>query len=795
MPGRNLRSAAVALSRTPAFTLTAIAVLALGIGANTAIFSVVHGVLLRPLPFTDPDRIVRIWSSAEDRHLPFFSVSLPDYADWRTRARTIEGFAAYERARAVTVQGDLDQVATARVSVDLFPLLGVTPMFGRPLMEADTTEAGPRAVLISHGLWQRRYGGQRTALGRTLTFDDRAWTVVGVMPPQFELPNTAADVWVALPTRVDWTERSKRYLRVLGRLRHGHDVEGARRELTQVANQLARDHPASNRHWGVTVRPLIDTVVSPEFRRSILLLAGGVAFVLLLACANVTGLLLSRATARRREMAIRTALGASRPALIRMLLLESVVLAAAAGLLGVLLAQWGVDALKTIGTESIPRLEEVTVSGPVLAFASLLTLLSVGLFGLAPAFNASRNAGDHLRSRDASADARATRSRSALIVGEVAVSVVLLVGAGLLIQSFMRLQQRELGFDPKPLLVADLSDTGAATDPLASTTLITGILTRIAALPGVVAAAGASSLPFIGPNAGNVFQIEGRPASHNEMDTDFRVVTPDFLRTLGVPLVSGRPFSDGDGPAAPVAIISSSAAALHWGDRTPIGTRVRLGDSPWMTVVGVAADVRYQALEEPGDAVRPMMYVPHRQMPAAALDLAVKTIPPPETLTDTVRRTLRAATHEVAIVRIETMETVLARARSEQRFTTTLVAVFAWTAALLSAAGVYGLVAYVVSRRSKEIALRVVLGAQAIHIVRVTAGKGAILGAIGVCLGVVTSIGLAGLLRGVLFEVSATDPATYAAVAGLAFAIVVTASYVPARRALRISPVEALRMD
>jgi putative ABC transport system permease protein len=343
----------------------------------------------------------------------------------------------------------------------------------------------------------------------------------------------------------------------------------------------------------------------------------------------VTGLFLSRASARRREMAIRTALGASRSALMRMLLFESLVLAMAAGILGVLLAMWGVDAVKTLGTQSIPRLEEVAVNGPVLAFASLLTVLTVGLFGLAPAFSAARHAGDSLRARDASADARTTRSRSALIVGEVALSVVLLVGAGLMIQSFVRLQQRALGFNPKPLLVADLSDSGIEKRPAGSTTLISGILTRMAALPGVVSAAGASSLPFIGPNTGNVFQIEGRPAGNIEMDTDFRVVTPGYFRALGVPLVSGRPFSDGDGPEAPIAIISSSAAALHWGDRTPIGTRVRLGDSPWMTVVGVAADVRYQALEEPGDAVRPMMYVPHRQMPAAALDIAVKTVPPP----------------------------------------------------------------------------------------------------------------------------------------------------------------------
>jgi putative ABC transport system permease protein len=795
MLGKDLRSAAASLSRAPVFTLTAIAILALGIGANTAIFSVVHGVLIRPLPFPEPDRIVRIWSSAEDRHLPFFSVSLPDFEDWRTRTRSIARFAAYERARAVKLHGDLDQVATARVSVDLFPLLGVAPVFGRPLVAADTAETGPGAVLISHSLWRRRYGGQSAALGGTLMFDDRAWTVVGVMPPQFELPNTAADVWIPLPMRVDWTQRSKRFLRVLGRLRHGHDIEDARRELAQIAAQLARDHPDSNSKWGVNVRPLIDTVVSREFRRSLALLAGGAAFVLLLACANVTGLLLSRATARRREMAVRTALGASRPALMRMLLLENLLLAMAAGLLGVLLAMWGVDVLKTIGTQSIPRLEEIAVSGPVLAFASLVTLLTVGLFGLAPALNASSHVADNLRSRDASADARATRSRSALIVGEVAVGVVLLVGAGLMVQSFVRLQQRPLGFNPKPLLIVDLSDTGDPVNPRGSTVLITGILARMAALPGVVAAAGASSLPFVGPNAGNLFHIEGRPAGKVDIDTDFRVVTPDYFRTLGIPVVRGRPFSDGDGPGAPVAIISASTAARHWEGRTPIGARVRLGDSPWMTVVGVAADVRYQALDEPGDAVRPMMYVPHRQMPAAVLDIALKTVPSPETMTDTVRRTLRAAIQDVAVVRIETMQTVLARARSEQRFTTTLVTLFAWTAALLSAAGVYGLVAYVVSRRCKEIALRVVLGAQAIDIVRVTAGRGLLLGAIGVGLGVLASVGLSGLLRGVLFEVSPTDPGTYAAVASLALAITVAASYLPARRALRINPVEALRLD
>ncbi len=793
---KDVKYGVASLARTPAFSLTALVVLALGIGANTAIFSVAHGVLLRPLPFEDPDRLIRIWSNREDRNLPFFSVSVPDYLEWRARGRSIERLAAYERPRQLTTGSDAEQVSATRVSVDLFPLLGVVPALGRGFAAEDAAATRGPVTVISHGLWQRRFGGRSDVLGRTLALDNRSWTVIGVMPPRFEIPNAASDVWLPFRETTDGTERSLRFLRVLGRVRPGQRPEDARRELAQIAAQLGTEYPASNLNWSVSVRPLVDTVVSPEFRRSVVLLAGAVAFVLLMACANVTALLLSRATTRRREMAVRTALGASRAALVRLWLVESLVLAAAAGIVGVVLAIWGIDALKALGGESIPRLDEVALSLPVLTFAGVVTLLTAGLFGVVPAVHASSGVAEALRSRESSADARASRSRSALIVAEVALAVVLLVGAGLMIRSFARLQQRALGFDATALLIAQVAAPSNPGDQSDLTPVIDELVSSVATLPGVVAAAGGSSLPFAGPNAGNVFHIEGKAVPGEQApDTDYRVVTPGYFRTLGISLVSGRSFTDGDGPDRPAVVISLSAAQRYWPDGDAIGARVRLGDSPWMTIVGVASDVRYSGIDEPGDALRPMMYVPHRQMPGVALMLGLKTATSPEAMADTVRATLRAAAPSSVVTRIQTMTEILTLARGSHRFAMTLLSVFAWVAVILAAAGLYGLIAYVVSRRTKEIGVRVALGANAVDIVRVTAGRGLVLGAIGVVLGVLASLGLSQLLRRGLFEVSATDPATYMVVAGSFLILTAAASYVPARRALRINPVDALRAE
>jgi putative ABC transport system permease protein len=792
--GRDLRYAVASLGRAPAFALTALIVLAVAIAANTAMFSIVYGVLIQPLPFPDADRVVRIWSSRDDRNLPFFSVSVPDFADWRARARNLDRIGAYERPRTVSVAGDAEQISVTSVSADLFRVLQVSPSLGRGLTSEDTSERSAGAAVISHGLWQRRYGSHRNVLGRSIAFDDRSWTIVGVMPPRFDIPNAPSDVWVSLPLTVDATTRSRRFLRVLGHVRQGLRIEDVQRELAHIAAHLQDEYPGSNRGWSIRVRPLVETVVSPEVRSSVVLLAGAVGFVLLMACANVAGLMLSRATARRREMAIRTALGASRAVLLRLVLLESLVLALAAGVVGVLLAAWSVDALKTAGLDSIPRLDDVTMNVPVLSFAGVITLLTVGLFGAVPAFSTSRRVTDALRTRDSSTDARASRSRSALIVGEVALAVVLLIGAGLMIRSLLHLQQRALGFDPSSLLIAQIG-APVSTDRVDLTRRTDVVVSRLAAVPGVIAASGGSSLPFADSNTGNVFDIEGAATTREPApDADYRVVTPDYFRTLGIPIVQGRAFTAGDGPDAPVVIISTSAARRYW-DHDPIGTRVRLGDSPWMMVVGVAGDARYRALDEPGDTLRPMMYVPHRQMPSVPLMFAVKTSIPPGGMAAGVRATLRAAAPDLPISRIESMAAVLAQARGAQRFATVLLGLFAWIAVLLAATGLYGLLAYVVSRRTKEIGVRVALGATTLDVVRSTAGQGVALSLMGMVLGIAGSLGLGGLLRSVLFEVRSTDPLTYVLVAGGFLVVASAASYLPAKRALRINPVDALRTE
>jgi predicted permease len=783
------------LRQTPAFTLTAVGVLALAIGANTAIFGVVSGVLLRPLPFAGADRLIRVWSSRADRDLPYFSVSMPDYADWRGRSRTLDVMAAYERQRAVTLSGGTrpEPVSATNVATDLFPLLGVPPALGRWLSADDEKDGG---AVIGHGLWQQRFGGRAEALGQRLALDDRVWTIVGVMPPRFEIPNAPSDVWLPLRTVVDPARRSSRSLRVLARIGAGHSLDDVRRELAQIAGVLADEHPASNRFWGVTVSPLIETVVSPQFRRSTLLLAGAVGFVLLIACANVTSLLLTRATARRREMAIRAALGASRAALVRQLLVESLMLAGASGVAGALLAAWSVEWLRALGVGSVPRLDELTFSTDVLVFAFLATLVTAVGFGLLPALDASRVRAEALRLRESSGDRQTTRRRDLLVVAEVALAFVLLVGAGLMVQSVARLQQRQLGFEPSRLLIAQMADPAPAGGSADRAALAERLLSQLSVLPGVEAAAGGSRLPFAGPNSADFLEVEGMPAAGQQRpDTDYRVVTPGYFGALGIPLLRGRSFVPGDGPRAPAVIVSASAARQYWPGRDPIGARLRLGTSPWMTVVGVAGDARYRAIDEPGDMPRTMVYVPHRQMPDVPLMMAVRSTLAPDVMVETVRAALAAANADLAVTRVEPMTAILAEEVGPQRFVATLLAVFAWIAMVLALAGLYGLIAYLVGRRTKEIGLRVALGATAREVLRLTAGRGLALSAAGVLLGAGGAWALTRLLGGVLFEVSPTDPRTFAGVAAAFLAVTAAAAGVPARRALRINPIEALRVE
>jgi putative ABC transport system permease protein len=788
----DLRHAVRWLRCNPGFAVAALLVFGLGIGAATATFTVVHAVLLRPLPFESPERIIRIWSSPSGRNLPFFSVSAPDVEDWRIRATTLAQVAAYDRQVPLTLTdaGEPEHVTGAQVSRELFELLGVKPATGRWFDPAeDRPGSGARVAVIAHGLWQRRFAGRADVIGTQLHLDEQAWTIVGVMPPGFAVPNNPAEIWLPLQLVVDPAKRDDRRLRVLARLREGSDVDEAARELTQIAAVLAREHPKTNHTWTVTVRPLTETVVSDTFRRALLIVGGAVTLLLLIACANVASLLLSRATTRAREMAVRMALGASRGALVRQMLTESLVLAVTGGAIGVLLAMWGLDALATLAADSIPRADEISMRPVVLLFACGATTAAAVVAGLVPALGTSRSRLEALRVRETSGGRATNRARDVIVIGQIAIAMVLLVGAGLMVRSYVHLQQRELGFVADDLLVVDVAPP-SGTPPLP---FYEALASRLGAIPGITTAAFGSSLPFAGPNSANIVAIEGRTFPEGEApDTDFRAVSPSYFRALGIPLLRGRTFARGDSAAA---VINLTAARRFFPDQDPIGRRIRLGSTPWATVVGVAGDARYLGLNDSGEDTRPMLYVPQELAPRPVMTIALRTAVPPDTLMTAVRSAIVSAAPRQPISRIERMDAILATVRGPQLFNTTLLVTFAWIALVLAAAGLWALIAHLVSRRTHEIGVRVALGALPRDVLRLTAGRGLGLALVGIAIGLAASAGMTGIMARVLFDVSPSDPATLAGVSLTFVAVAAAASVLPARRALRIGPAEALRLE
>lgn len=791
---QDLRHAVRWLRRNPGFSVAALLVFALGIGAATATFTVIHAVILRPLAFKAPDRVIRIWSSPTGRNLPFFSVSAPDVEDWRRRATTLAQVAAYDRQIPLTIRGEgaPEHVMSAKVSLRLFELLGVAPAFGRWFDAAeDEAGSGARVAVISHGLWQRRLGGRSDVIGQQLQLDDESWTIVGVMPPGFAIPNNPAEIWLPLQLVVDPAKRDSRSLRVLARLRDGVTVEQATAELTRIAAALAREHPQSNHTWTVTVRSLTETVVSETFRRALIVIGGAVGLVLLIACANVAGLLLSRSTARTREMAVRMAVGASRAALVRQLLTESMVLAAAGGSAGVLLAMWALDAVSALAAENVPRAGEIAVRPAVVFFALCATTASALLAGAMPALATSRSRLEALRDRETGGGRSTSRARDLIVVGQVAVAMVLLVGAGLMMRSFQQLQRRDLGFTSENLLVVDIAPpTGVQ-----RIAVYEGLAERIDALPGVARLALGTSLPFAGPNSANTVAIEGRTFAPGEApDADFRAVSGSYFRVLGIPILRGRTFERGTADEAAV-LINQTAARQFFPGEAAIGRRIRLGGAPWAIVVGVVGDARYLGLDDPRDDTRPMVYIPHHLAAARPLTIAVRTAVPPATLVSAIRSAIADEAPHQPITRAETMDAILAGVRGPQRFNTTLLAIFAWIALVLAAAGLWALMAHIVARRTHEIGVRVALGAKPRDVLRITVGRGLALAGVGIGLGLLTAGGLTRVLQRVLFEVSPTDPATLVAVSVVFLVVAAAASVIPVRRALRIDPAQALRLE
>ena len=806
---QDLRYAVRTLVANKTFALAVVLTMALGLGANTAVFSVAYGVLLRPLPYRDAGQLVRLWTKNASRGLEFFSVSPADYRDWRAGTRdAFTAMAAFERQReAVLVRQGAgavpEAVEAAAVTPDVFPLLGAPALLGRALVDDDARAGAPAVAVVSHDLWQSRFGGDPALVGARVALDGVPVTVVGVMPPRFWIPGTPAQVWTPLSlagTDQKMLDHANRYLRVLGRLAPGVTREAALARLDVVAARLARDHPATNGPWTVNAMAVPEMLVGKEFRSAVLILLGVVGFVLLIACANAANLQLARAASREREIALRSALGASRGRIARQLLTESVLLGTAAGALGLLLAWGGVALLRAIGEATVPRLDDVRIDGPVLAFTALAALGSGVLFGLLPALRASRpDAGEVLKQgpRGSGAGLVGQGVRSALVVAEVSLSLVLLVGAGLLMRSFVRLQAVTIGFEPAGLAVVPLRLPEASyPEPERAARLHAALLERVRAVPGVTSAAAVTSAPFAGPNAGLVFARADRPAGPREQapDADYRVVTAGYFATMGTRVLRGRDIAPLDRAGAPpVVLVSETLARRTWPNEDPLGKAIRIDDpaaGPLYTVVGVVEDARYQSLETPEP--RPMMFFSAHARPQRALTIVARGADV-GALTAGVREAMAALDPALPPPAPRAMEELVGAALATPRFAMALFGIFAAVALLLSAVGIYGVMAYLVRQRMHEMGIRLALGAPARTLVGAVVGRALRLTIAGVVVGLAGSWWLTRVLSALLFGVSATDAGTFAAVALLLTAVAGVAALVPARRATRADPVVVLR--
>jgi len=798
---QDFRYALRTLLRQPAFAFTAIFTLALGIGATTAIFSVVNAVVLRPLPYADPDRIVAVrtrWKSG----VSGANVSAPDFHDWKAQNRSFQALAYYTGGEAPVVAAGRADYATAYVvTPGFFEALGVSARLGRLFTPAEE-QGGPVAAVVTDAYWQRQFGSRPDAIGSTLKLGDRILTVVGVLPSGLRFP-ARADVYAPASRADETTSRSGHNYQVIGRLKPDVTLAQAQEEMASIARRLENQYPVSNAGKSAAVMPLKELLVG-DTRPTLYVLLAAVAFVLLIACANVANLLLARSTARAREMVVRAAVGAGRARLLRQLLTESAVLALASAVAGAALAHAGVLAVAALAPADLPRLDEIRVDGTALAFAFLVSLLASVIFGLTPALHVSRvRIAEGLRQggKGSSVGARAGWARNAFVVSEIALAVVLVVAAGLLGRSLVALAQVDMGFAPERVLVLRTAvPVARAEDAPRATAFYRDVLRDVRVVPGVDAASAVLSVPTsVRSNGG--YWIEGGPGPEQTgvraPQAVLNVVTPHYFRTMRIPMKQGRDFDDRDGGQAPfVAIVSEALARESFPGQDPIGRRIQCGlDSlAFMTIVGVVGDVRTYGPARPAQAE---IYMPFEQhpRPSTVLTIMARTASSdPLALTETLRRVIQSRDPEVP-VRASTMEGTLQTASATPRFRTFLLVVFAAVALVLAVAGVYGVMAYTVSQRVPEIGVRVALGASPADILTMVIGQGARLAGVGLAVGVVLALAASRLLQGLLFGVTARDPAILGTVVAVVAVAALGACYVPGRRALRVEPVTALRAE
>ena len=804
---RDLRLAFRQALKSPGFTLTAVITLALGIGAATMIFSMVDAVLLRPLPFHEQERLLTVWGEVEQRNQRYAEVSIQDFTDWRERNQVFSDLALVttnDNDVALTGGAEPLHVRVRLTSDNLFAVLGARPLLGRTFLPGQEDKPGTAVVLLSHGFWQRQFASDPGAVGRQVLLDGEPHTIVGVMPPEFRYP-ADIDLWTTLSGI--YAVPGLRDLRIfhgVGRLKPGVTLEQAREDMDRISAQLERERPVANQGYSAWLAPIIEEILG-DTRPALILMLGAVALLLLIACANVAGLLLARAASRQKETAVRTALGARRGRLVRQLLTESLLLAALASALGLALAWAGLRILGSLGAADIPRLDEVGFDARVVAFSVLAGLVTAALFGLAPALQTARpNLTAALKEGGkSSAGSRTSRLRSLLVAGEVALALVILVMAGLVIRSFVELQRTDLGFRPDNVLTFRLTLYGQKyPEPHRWATLFRTVLERVEALPGVEDAGVVLLRPLSGPIGWDYdFTLEGQSQTEQATNptSNHERVSPGYFRTMGIPLVAGRDFTWSDTETSqPVIIVNQSTAERFWPGQDPIGKRLRFGrfaqtGRPWMTIVGVVGDARYREIE----AVRPDLYVPFLQDPHWAMDVVLRTKSDPMTLARPVTDVVRSIDPGLPVANLTTMEREIGDSVARPRLRTLILALFAGLALVLAAVGLYGIIAYSVAQRGHEIGIRMALGADRRQVLGLILRQGLGLTLAGLAAGLAGAVAVVatGWLGDLLYNVKPTDVFTFAVVPLLLIAVALLASLLPARRATRVDPLVVLRAE
>jgi putative ABC transport system permease protein len=796
---QDLRYGARMLLRRPGLTLIAVVTLAIGIGLNTALFSIVNSILLRQLPFHEPERLMQVWETWSAEEAQSGTVSPNNLLDWRAQARSFAALSGYSIwLFTLTGTNEPTEIPGLKVTANFFAALGVTPQLGRTFLPEEERPGGAQSVVISHDFWQSRFGGRADAIGRKLRLDDGTYTVIGVLRPDFRQTEFRAgyraEVWVPMELDPAASLRGNHSLRVIGRLQPGVTEAQAQTEMSAIAGRLAQTYPATNAGRGVRLVPMLEEVTG-NVRRVLWQLQFATVLVLLIACGNIANLLLARVAEREKELAIRAALGAGRWRIARLLLAEGAALAALGGALGALLAKWSLDALVALAPKTIPRLDEIALDGRALTFTLLTSMATALLFGLAPAWQAGRV---NLNGTLKEAGRGATRGhglRGALVVAEVALTLVLLAGAGLLVRSLVQMQRVDLGFHTERLLTMRVSLLDSKYPERRQVAdFYQQLLARVMRLPGVQSAAATSNPPLIKLSDNWIsFFLEGQPADPGRAPTaKYALVSPDFFRTMEIPLRAGRDFNEHDThETTQVAVVNEYLARRHFPKADPLGKRLLVGRTT-REIVGVVGNLRH---ESPEGEEAEKLYVPLAQSPRTTLLLMARTATEPESLAVSIQQTVWRQDPDAAVSNVATMETALGESVARPRFNASLFGLFAVVALILAAIGLFGVMSYTVTQSTREIGVRMALGAQTRDVLKLVVGQGLALTITGLVLGLIGAWGLTRLMKNLLYGVTATDPLTFICVSVLLVFIALLACYIPARRATKVDPMVALRRD